>query len=71
MSSSIDYREILRFQFHLRRLRNPRYSLRAFARDCKISPSRISEVFNQHNHLSIGSGLKIAEYLLWGMATRK
>ncbi len=58
-----DYRAILRLEFNLRRSRNPKYSLRAFARDCKISPSRFSEVLNEHNHLSISSGLKIAQYL--------
>lgn len=63
MSNSTDYREILRLEFNLRRFRNPKYSLRAFARDCKISPSRFSEVFNEHNHLSISSGLRIVEYL--------
>ncbi|MEI8024764.1 MAG: hypothetical protein WCI18_00315 [Pseudomonadota bacterium] len=63
MSKSIDYREMLRLEFNLRRIRNPKYSLRAFARDCKISASRFSEVFNEHNHLSISSGQRIVQYL--------
>jgi len=68
MSNSIDYREMLRLEFNLRRIRNPKYSLRAFARDCKISASRFSEVFNEHNHLSISSGQRIVQYL--GLSTQ-
>jgi uncharacterized protein (TIGR02147 family) len=48
----MDYRNILSDQFQLRRRVNPRYSLRAFARDISISPSRLSEVISGKGELS-------------------
>lgn len=48
----MDYRSILSDQFHARRKVNPRYSLRAFARDISISPSRLSEVITGKGELS-------------------
>jgi uncharacterized protein (TIGR02147 family) len=39
-----DYRELLRQELARRQEKNPSYSLRAFARDLKVSPSRLSEV---------------------------
>ena len=63
MAGPIDYREMLRIELVVRRIRNPKYSLRAFARDCKISPSRFSEVLRMKNNLYLKSGTKIAGYL--------
>lgn len=39
-------------RFSARRLRNPGYSLRAFARDLAISPSHLSEVLRERENLS-------------------
>ena len=47
-----DYREMLQEEFENRLKRNPRYSLRAFARDLDASPSRINEVLNYKRGLS-------------------
>ena len=38
-----DYREFLRRELTRRVQRNPAYSLRAFARDIRVSPSTLSE----------------------------
>ena len=48
----MDYRDILSDQFNVRRKVNARYSLRAFARDMSISPSRLSEVISGKGDLS-------------------
>lgn len=58
-----DYRDILRNELAVRCERNPRYSLRAFARDCDLSPSQLSEVLRGHHHLSPQSGARISENL--------
>ena len=47
-----DYRSLLKREYEQRSEKNPLYSLRAFARDLSISPSRISEIFNQKSGLS-------------------
>jgi uncharacterized protein (TIGR02147 family) len=58
-----DFRTILRNELELRAQNNPNYSLRAFARDLKISPSRLSEIFSGKQGLSPAAALKIAERL--------
>lgn len=63
MSSSLDYREILSSKLEERRRINPRYSLRAFAKDLKISPSRLSDVLARKGHLSIDKARQIAKIL--------
>lgn len=47
-----DYRSILRREFDARIKANAKYSLRAFARDLKIAPSRLSEVLSGKQGLS-------------------
>ena len=69
---TLDYRHILHKELTDRCESNPRYSLRAFARDLKLSPSRLSEVLNRKQGLSrqaaesitktLGYGLEEAEY---------
>lgn len=49
---TVDYRDILSEYFQIRRKINPRYSLRAFARDINMSPSRLSEVITGKGDLS-------------------
>lgn len=58
-----NYREMLRQQLDLRRLRNPAYSLRAFARDLGISSSRLCEVVTGQQRLSLDLAQKISERL--------
>lgn len=46
------YRHYLQSEFENRRTRNPSYSLRAFARDLEMSPSRLSEAVNGKRGIS-------------------
>ena len=66
MTSVHDYRSILREQFALRCRANSLYSMRAFARDLKVSPSKLSEVFNGRQGLSRATAKKIAIRLGFG-----
>lgn len=47
-----NYRHYIQSEFENRRIRNPSYSLRAFARDLKTSPSRLSEAINGKRGIS-------------------
>ena len=47
-----NYRHYIQGEFENRRLRNPSYSLRAFARDLAVSPSRLSEAINGKRGIS-------------------
>jgi len=61
------YRDLLKREFAARCARNPHYSLRAFARDLKFLPSRLSDVLNGRQGLSelsarhIAGGLSLSE----------
>jgi uncharacterized protein (TIGR02147 family) len=57
------YREILKNEFEQRNLKNARYSLRSFARDLGLSPSRLSEVLNGRYGLSRKASEDIADKL--------
>lgn len=57
------YRETLKNNFEVRFEKNPRYSLRAYARDLGISVSRLSEIFNHKSGLSVKNAEKIASNL--------
>lgn len=58
-----DYREILLDDFTRRNQANPRYSLRAYARDLDLSPSRLSEIFARKNGLSVESAARVAKVI--------
>ena len=60
MYKSRTYRSFLEETFIQRNSRNPNYSLRAFARDLGIAPSRLSEVIAGKNGLSSLNAKKIA-----------
>jgi uncharacterized protein (TIGR02147 family) len=47
-----NYRELLKFEFETRHRQNAAYSLRAFARDLGLSPSRLSEILQGKQGLS-------------------
>jgi uncharacterized protein (TIGR02147 family) len=60
-----NYRSLLREELEVRCERNPRYSLRAFARDLGITSSRLSEVLTGRYGLSRQAAQAIAEKLGW------
>lgn len=57
------HRTLLLDEFASRKGRNPRYSLRAFARDVGISPTSLSQVLSEKRKLSKKNILRIAERL--------
>jgi uncharacterized protein (TIGR02147 family) len=65
-----DYREILRQELVKRQEKNPAYSLRAFARDLKVSPSRLSEVM-RGAQLSSGLARTITRTTGWSESERR
>jgi uncharacterized protein (TIGR02147 family) len=58
-----DYVKKLKEQFEVRTSKNSSYSLRAFARDLEIIPSRLSDIMNYKKGLSEDSAKKIAAKL--------
>ena len=59
-SMDTDYRKILRRELEQRINRNPRYSLRSFAKDLKVAPALMSDVLNEKRGLSRFSATRIA-----------
>lgn len=59
MASELDYREVLRLEFEHRKERNPSYSLRSYARDLGLSPSRLSEILRGKGDLSAQSLMEV------------
>ena len=55
-----NYRFILLHELEKRALKNPRYSMRAFARDIGISAPRLSDILKQRYGLSKSAALSIA-----------
>lgn len=58
-----DFRKILADVLALRQSRNKSYSLRAFARDLKISPSHLSGIMSGSEGLSLASAEAFAPFL--------
>ncbi len=58
-----DYRAILRSELERRQTKNLNYSQRAFARDLKIGPNRLSEILNGKQGLSPAYAKQIAGQL--------
>jgi uncharacterized protein (TIGR02147 family) len=63
MGFSGDYRQFLKDRWAERCHANPRYSLRAFARDLQIAPSRLSLILQNRQGLSETYARKIAKRL--------
>jgi uncharacterized protein (TIGR02147 family) len=63
MTGKQNYRNILKESFANRCKRNPRYSLRAFAKDLSISPGRLSNILNEKAGLSPQTALHITNKL--------
>ncbi len=59
----LDYRRMLKGEFDHRRRNNPAYSLRSYARDLYLSPSRLSEVLNGKGDLSPSTLLDVGAKL--------
>lgn len=57
------YNEILKQELKNRKINNTAYSLRAFARDLQIAPSRLSEIINNKQGLSASKAESIAQNL--------
>lgn len=58
-----NYIDILKQQLEMRTAKNANYSLRAFARDLGLSPSRLSEVMNKKKGLSAMAATLLADKL--------
>jgi uncharacterized protein (TIGR02147 family) len=58
-----DYRDYLRFELDARQSRRPKYSLRAFSRDLKMSPSHLSDVLSGRERLSIQAAQVVSKAL--------
>ncbi len=59
ISTLMNYRQYLTREFDRRCQRNPRYSLRAFARDLGLSASRLSEILRVQSGLSESAAEKL------------
>jgi len=59
----ISYRDFLKNELKLRQTRNSAYSLRAFARDLGIGPSRLTEILSAKEGLSVDRAVLVAERL--------
>lgn len=58
---NVTYRTYLSREFESRKRRNSQYSLRAFARDLNMQPSKLSEILNSRCGLSTEAALDIAK----------
>lgn len=54
-----DYTDVLHEHFVKRKAHNPRYSLRAYARDLKVLPSQLSQILNKKQ----GASYEVAEVM--------
>jgi uncharacterized protein (TIGR02147 family) len=60
-ATKLHYREFLERELRVRIRRNPRYSLRAFARDIGMQPSKLSEVLSGIRGLSKATAEKVVQ----------
>jgi uncharacterized protein (TIGR02147 family) len=60
-----NYREFLKKAYDEKQSKNPRYSLRAFARDLEISTSQMVDVLNGKQGLSVETAQRVAKKLGW------
>lgn len=57
------FRSLLQKELERRQGKNPSYSLRSFARDIGLSPSRLSEIVNARQRLSMKSAQEVSQRL--------
>jgi uncharacterized protein (TIGR02147 family) len=62
---SFDYRVSLATELRQRQARNPRYSLRSFARDLGVSVTALSDVLSGKRHFSKRNVGRVSNYLGW------
>jgi len=65
-NTNTDYRHIIKSEFERRHNRNGSYSLRAYARDLHLSPSKLSEILGNKRGLSFESAVEVAKRLQLG-----
>lgn len=63
-----EYREILIAEFQKRKTKNPRYSMRAFARDIGLTSARLTEVLKKRQGLSRSVALAIGKKMSFNSA---
>lgn len=66
-----NYRVWLKAEFAERCQRNPGYSLRSFARDLKILPSRLGDILHGHQGMSVTVAKALASRLAWSESERE
>src|SRR4051812_22994437 len=59
----MDYRQFLKREFGTRSRAQEKYSLRSFARDLGLAPSRLSEILNHKQGLSFDLAQRVGEKL--------
>ena len=62
-----DFRSILKTELAQRMSQNPRYSIRAFARDLQLSAAQVTHVLNGRRGLSSFTATKIGKSLGWSL----
>ena len=62
-TKQFNYIDILKHQLETRSAKNSSYSLRAFARDLDLNPSRLSEILSKKKGLSLQAATTLAEKL--------
>jgi uncharacterized protein (TIGR02147 family) len=62
-TKQFNYIDILKHQLELRSAKNSSYSLRAFARDLDLNPSRLSEILSKKKGLSLSAANLLADKL--------
>lgn len=60
-----DISNILKKEFYKRKQKNPKYSLRAFSRDLKMSPGFLSEIMQHKKKISVDKAMQISQLLGW------
>jgi uncharacterized protein (TIGR02147 family) len=63
MKADHDFKILLRRELEQRMTRNPRYSLRAFAKDMKVAPALMSDILNGKRGLSRESATALSKRL--------
>ncbi len=71
MGLNSDYRHLLKSELENRCRRNPRYSLRCFARDLQIAPARLSDVIRGRYGLSRRAAADIGQRLGFSISERR
>jgi uncharacterized protein (TIGR02147 family) len=65
MKDTLIYQSMLREELQRRKKLNPRYSMRAMARQLKLSPAMMSQILTGRRKLGLPMALKIAAGMQW------